>query len=145
MIDGWMSEEELGYLAERAKEVGSICEVGCYKGRSTYELLSNCKGKVTVVDNFSMCTKEEFLGNCGHFANIELIEGNSQDVAEKVGDFDMVFIDADHSYEGVKKDIKSWGPKCHLLCGHDYDLNDVKRAVDEAGGKQVAGSIWSLS
>lgn len=52
---------------------------------------------------------------------------------------DFVFIDADHSYEGCKRDIEIWYPKLKadgLLSGHDYDHPDfpdwgVKRAVHE--------------
>jgi len=62
---------------------------------------------------------------------------------------DFVFIDADHSYGGVKKDIRVWLPKLKrgaLLSGHDYDNpnerngREVKRAVDEA----VAENGWRL-
>jgi hypothetical protein len=59
---------------------------------------------------------------------------------------DFVFIDADHSYEGVKSDIEHWAPKVRpggAICGHDYnwtgitDIKDydwpgVRKAVDEA-------------
>lgn len=50
---------------------------------------------------------------------------------------DCVFIDADHSYEGVARDIRAWLPKVKpggWIGGHDYDHPDqgeVKRAVDE--------------
>jgi len=47
---------------------------------------------------------------------------------------DFVFIDADHSYKEVKKDILAWMPKIKnggILSGHDYPFPDVKRAVDE--------------
>jgi hypothetical protein len=47
----------------------------------------------------------------------------------------MVFIDADHSYEGVKFDI-DWAVKkgVPIISGHDYTAlhPGVKRAVDEA-------------
>ena len=36
---------------------------------------------------------------------------------------DMVFLDADHSYEGVKEDMHEWMPKVNpggWLGGHDY-------------------------
>jgi len=47
---------------------------------------------------------------------------------------DFIFIDADHSYEGVKRDITLWSPKVkkggHIV-GHDIDWEGVKRAVEE--------------
>ncbi len=57
--------------------------------------------------------------------------------------FDFVFLDADHSYEGVTADILQWWPlikKGGYLCGHDYDnprIGEVKRAVDERFGSKV--------
>lgn len=65
--------------------------------------------------------------------------GDSLKIVDKFNDnyFDLVFIDADHSYEGCIKDIKAWYPKVKLggiICGHDYDHPDqgeVKKAVDE--------------
>ncbi len=54
---------------------------------------------------------------------------------------DFVFIDADHSYESVKRDIKDWYLKVRpggLVSGHDYGgvldkahHSNVKGAVDE--------------
>lgn len=47
---------------------------------------------------------------------------------------DFIFIDADHSYEGVKKDITLWSPKVKTggyIVGHDIDWEGVKRAVEE--------------
>jgi Methyltransferase domain len=57
------------------------------------------------------------------------------------GIVDLVFLDADHSYAGVRADIAAWWTKVKpggWLCGHDYanpypggDFSGVKRAVDE--------------
>lgn len=52
---------------------------------------------------------------------------------------DIVFVDADHSYEGVREDIRLWQPKVApggWLGGHDYQNIDprfggVDRAVNE--------------
>jgi len=60
---------------------------------------------------------------------------------------DMVFIDADHSYEGVHNDILKWLPKVKsggIISGHDYGLNPagvnrfpgVDRAVHELLGEE---------
>lgn len=53
---------------------------------------------------------------------------------------DFAFVDADHSYEAVLRDIKVWRTNVKpggLLCGHDYGMWEdrgfgVRRAVDEA-------------
>lgn len=51
--------------------------------------------------------------------------------------FDFVFIDADHSYDGVKKDIINWLPKIKpggWIGGHDYHhpkITGVTLVVDE--------------
>ena len=45
--------------------------------------------------------------------------------------FDFVFIDADHSYEAVKKDILAWKGRTSFLCGHDYGHPGVKQACHE--------------
>jgi len=59
------------------------------------------------------------------------------------GFFDMVYIDANHTYEWVLDDIKAWSPlvrKGGIIAGHDYDPNSVraksqvKKAVDEFFG-----------
>lgn len=51
---------------------------------------------------------------------------------------DFIYIDGEHSYEGVSRDMKEWWPKVRMggiLAGHDY--NDTNpgtiRAVDEFG------------
>jgi len=77
--------------------------------------------------------------------NVEIIRAfsNNPEVISKFNDgyFDLIFIDGDHSYEGVKEDLNNWWSKCNtLFCGHDYMLNKtvwngvqcgVKEAVDE--------------
>jgi hypothetical protein len=59
----------------------------------------------------------------------------------KDGSLDYCFLDGDHSYAGVKLDIKLWLPKIKIggwIGGHDYkhesrpDLNGVDRAVQES-------------
>lgn len=47
---------------------------------------------------------------------------------------DFLFIDADHTYEGVREDIMLWLPKVKdggVISGHDYDWTGVERAVNE--------------
>jgi len=84
---------------------------------------------------------------------IKDIKGNTWEVASQFGDnsVDFVFIDADHNYESVKKDILSWLPKMKkggIMSGHDYFNNTcgVKQAVDEIFPNVVIGTnnIWMI-
>jgi len=106
-----------------------------------------------------------FAQNCSaeiHSGAIEPMRTSSLEAAEMLGLagrlFDIVFIDADHSYEGVKADIEAWLPLVReggILCGHDFgtlgQANDremfpgVRQAVTELlPDAQVAQgtSVW---
>lgn len=79
--------------------------------------------------------REGSLDAVKHFENEEL---------------DLVFIDAIHLYEAVKKDIAAWLPKVRpggILCGDDYtnDFPGVIKAVKEAFGEvYVQGAVWGI-
>ena len=64
------------------------------------------------------------------------------------GHLDFVFIDADHTYEGVKRDIELWEPKVHqngLIIGHDLNWGGVARAVGECFSEFwiSADNVWA--
>lgn len=71
-----------------------------------------------------------------------ICKGLSTKIAEDFDDgfFDLVFVDADHSYKGCLEDIKAWEGKVKkggYISGHDYENNEadfkfgVTEAVDE--------------
>jgi predicted O-methyltransferase YrrM len=85
-----------------------------------------------------------------------LLDGDSADMAAHVADgtLDFVFIDADHSYAAVRKDIAAWRSKVRpggWFGGHDYNRKfpGVIRAVDFVFGARnvitLPGSIWSVA
>lgn len=105
-------------------------------------------------DQHAALTKEQQLGTIraakrrvGHFGKrARFLVMSSAAAAAQVADegYDFVFLDADHSYEGVRADLAAWWPKIRAggwLCGHDYGgyviVNGapryfgVKEAVDE--------------
>lgn len=67
-----------------------------------------------------------------------VIRKKSVDAAREINlPLDYVFIDGDHSYEGVKRDIAAWLPKIRpggWIGGHDYGSHfpGVDQAVKEA-------------
>lgn len=86
--------------------------------------------------------KEKYLNE----SNVKLHRGYSNEILSQFNNnyFDMIYIDADHSYEGCKRDllisynkIKNGG----WIMGHDYEMNmkkvkkelrfGVNRAVNE--------------
>lgn len=66
--------------------------------------------------------------------------------------FDLVFIDAGHTFEQVRADIKAWLPKVKdggILAGHDYrvDWPGVIEAVHEAFGTRsviIRHGMWFI-
>lgn len=169
-IQGWMNNDSLIWLLNKASEMDSIVEVGCWKGRSTHALLTGCKGAVYAVDHFmgsdvvmdlqAMKTDfqvkeyvcEEFLKNVGMFQNLKLLKMSSEEASKlfEPKSVDMVFIDGSHTYEDVKADLESWItiPR-KLICGHDYwGWEGVRRAVDEKFGNDATlyrmEDIWSF-
>lgn len=66
---------------------------------------------------------------------------------------DLVFIDANHTYEAVSADIQAWLPivrKGGVLAGHDYHCQGghagVKKAVDEylKSVRLLYGGVWYI-
>jgi predicted O-methyltransferase YrrM len=62
--------------------------------------------------------------------------GLSWEIADQIddGSVDLVYIDGDHTYEAVLKDLNAWVPKIKkggIVCGDDIGWPGVKKAVDE--------------
>jgi SAM-dependent methyltransferase len=146
-IQGSMTSDELEWLCETAREMDSVLEVGCWRGRSTDALLTGCKGPVYAVDHFQgsvgevliEIAKEEdikasFLANVGHYRNLRLYDMPSVEAAKLFEDksIDMIFIDGSHDRESVLADIKAWLPKAKkIFCGHDWGFDPVRAAIEE--------------
>jgi len=116
--------------------VQDMIEVGVRDGRTTFYLLDAIESlRIIAIDTrISQFYTSAVAAKYG--SRLKAMEGLSYDVADQIADcsVDLVFIDADHSYEAVKKDIKKFTPKLRpggILCGHDIDYPGVNRAVNE--------------
>lgn len=147
-----MTEDELGWLAARARESKMIAEIGCWQGRSARAIADNTLGTLFAIDHFQGAPEiqhllqgrgphwllKTFLMNTIDRENVVVIRKPSHQAAVLLSgmDFDMVFIDGDHDYQTVKDDIAWWSPLIHsggILCGHDYrDAPGVEQAVLDA-------------
>jgi len=146
-ITGFMIETELQWLAEQAQRHNLIAEIGSYLGRSTRALGDHAAGTVIAIDDWKGprhrdCDKEQLLKK--FYRNLkDLIERgivtyhrwDHTDMPEVGFTPDFVFIDGDHDYENVKRDILFWKERIApggLLSGHDYPgWPGVRQAVDE--------------
>ena len=128
----------------------TIAEIGVYKGRMTamwnVELINrNVDYEYYAIDHFLGsdgildASYDNALLNLKTIENrIKLIQNDSISESEKYEDefFDIVYIDASHDYESVKKDLIHWYPKVKtggIICGDDYSSRwkGVIEAVDE--------------
>ena len=151
-IQTHMTTEERLELINKALELPdgfTVCEIGSYLGASTRLLALAAKlknGRVFAIDTWgndamgSEVKSEtffEFLLNVHEFRDkIELVRGWSHDVAHHIPNgLDMVFVDGDHSYGAVLKDLLTYIPKLRrggLIVLHDYTFESVRAAAEQA-------------
>jgi len=163
-IPGWFDFAEIyEHITARARDGAVFVEVGAYLGRSTVYLASCIKksGKKIrlyavdlwdgwVYDDCRPHTPQPetedvfraFIENVRRAGVEEVIyplKMPSEQAADLFEDgmLDFVFLDADHAYEAVRRDLEAWFPKVKrrgVLGGHDYlhaAFPAVRRAADE--------------
>ena len=158
--------EEYRRLVEDLPEGSTMCELGCYKGRSLCSVSDIIKRKnitVFVVDVFTGTASEghyepdyqaEFERNLERFGIrdnvLQILKMTTNEAVSHFGNeaFDLVFIDADHQYSAIKQDIENWLPKVKkhgTISGHDYGTHDgIAKAVNEKWSNVRVGQyIWS--
>lgn len=106
-------------------------------------------GKVVHQDLFGEQLYNTFLNNIAPVRHvINPIRKDSVAAAADYADgsLDFVFVDGDHSYEGVKRDIIAWLPKMKpnsVFAGHDYAWTPViQQAVAEIFGPGEFHDPW---
>ncbi len=142
-----------------------ILEIGIFKGDFFDFIINNCKpAQIDGVDLFEGVTYSgnadgnnleyydigkafiELSNKYSDKPSIKLHKSDSNAFFKNVENnyYDIVYIDGDHSYEGVKRDLENAFTKVKnggYIMGHDYEMNmakahniynfGVKRAVDE--------------
>ena len=122
--------------------IENICEVGVFASQNFKRLLDGNPRVLVGVDvwirdgnpahNDSSFTQEQLDEQCEYFKklmkkfpSVRLYRQYSEEAAKNFPDeyFDLIYIDADHSYEGCKKDLEAWWPKVkkgRFFTGDDY-------------------------
>jgi len=144
-----------------------IAEIGVYKGSTMRHILKTCRNieEYWAVDpwkrfsighgkmhRFSQDIWDSMYKrvclDMYYFKSLKVLRLSSKEAASLFPKsyFDLVFIDADHSYESVIQDINLWLPltkKTRFLTGHDYVIPEnkarhpgVAKAVNEIFGEE---------
>lgn len=154
--------EALEELVQKVlKKNTMIVEIGSWKGFSTAILaktIAGYHGCVFAVDHwmgdegtwnyeiaraydiYSIFKKNMILLGIWDIVHPLVMDSQTASRVFADGILDLVFIDADHRYQSVKRDILSWLPKLRnsgILCGHDCEgyyskySKEAKRMIDE--------------
>lgn len=151
----FMRDNELAWLTEQAKGKELVVEFGSCYGHSTRALADSAM-RVIAVDDFRGPRDQDieplerqniftdFLENLKDYQNITVMKCDHAEYV--VPDCDMAFIDGDHGYDNIKRDLLKFINRKNLfLCGHDYEWwPSVKQAVDELipDVEVYDGNVW---
>jgi predicted O-methyltransferase YrrM len=138
----------VGGLIDLIRSVGiegkRICEVGCFLGVSTETFLQFAPSMLYAIDVWGINEKYDeadyavgddgwdnveanFRKRISSYSNVEIIKNYSHKAACDFENesLDLVYIDGEHGYDAVKRDINVWLPKVKTggaLAGHDYTI-----------------------
>jgi len=115
-----------------------VLEIGTWTGVTAAFLASfPFVKKVYTIDNQRL-TNGKLWGGMELSKKIQyIVVKDNNEKKDKVKDinFDFVFIDGDHSYEGVKLDFEMVKDKCKHILFHDYGTNpQVTKFIDGLSG-----------
>ena len=161
----WTEARKLYELAKRIPPIYTVVvEIGSYRGRSTLALAQGLKdgygGNVIAIDphyNADGYCKQDAdimdanIGESG-LQNIQQIRALSQHVAGEVPTYiDMLWIDGDHSPEGVMRDFELYAPRIKqggIIALHDTQYRGPWTVVHDRilEGKEFGQvhSWWSM-
>lgn len=163
-----VTEQELRCLLDHAKGAEVVVEIGCYEGKTTAALATQTKGKIYSVDPFfkgrlNICYGELIAkAHCRRqgATNVRFLKGFSHEVAPQFSEpIDFLFIDADHSYEAIKRDWNDWAQKVRpggYIALHDSRIAEnspsylgsmqfYEREVSQMPGVEEVAAVDSLA
>lgn len=145
-------QELVGWITRPNSKLKNIvmAEIGCYVGESTSIFAEKVK-EVYAIDPWKNGYDDhdgasykhkmddvyaQFQENTKRFKNIVTVRKPSLEAVVEFEDhsLDFVYIDGEHTYTAVKKDIMAWLPKVKpgaYIGGHDISMGGVAHAIFE--------------
>jgi len=139
------TKSRIDLIMEMGKKfpIGKGIEIGTFKGEFSKKIVENWGGTLYMVDVWKPLPNEEYLDSSNHgnfekqiyveamnningFEDRAIMIRASSEIASTIFEdysLDFVYIDANHAYDYVVRDIELWFPKVKkggYLCGHDY-------------------------
>ncbi len=142
---------EFAWMLEFCRGAGSILEIGSRGGATLQAMASVAKpgARICSIDLPSSDETGEQLTQAilelrtqGYDAEVHLGDSHApiaKQWAELRAPFDFVFVDGDHTYEGVKQDWQWYGPLGKTVALHDINLDENAHGVPRAWS-EVKGS-----
>lgn len=141
-------KQTLYRLARTLQPQSIMAEIGTFKGGSTYFLCAGASAKKATMHCIDTFMAENITGGEGedtftefqrnlkpYTGMIEVHRGFSHDVVVEIpSQIDLLFIDGDHSWEGVTTDLKLYLPLLRengVLIMHDSAHPPVRKAIQE--------------
>ena len=141
--------EKRANILVQIKKSSKIAEIGVWRGEFSEKINFFCKPKELILvdpwifdnsvrgcapqvkgreplnQNYFNDAKTETIKKFSNSKNVSIIELFSLEASKKFPDnyFDYIYIDGEHTYEAVTKDLECWFPKLKnkgLLFGDDY-------------------------
>lgn len=164
-IPSTTTQQEISFLVKMVKELpsdavivelgtgvgGTACALGCF-GHKVYSFDSYVESErynrwLNSASGMSW-TYEQACKNVAHMANVILFKSDSTNTALVKERVSLLWVDGGHDYEIVSNDLRAWLPKmmpAHIICGHDFDLIEVAKAVNEFFPKHFnIGRVWVM-
>ncbi len=145
--EGWLTAPEARTL-RRLAAGKVVLEMGAFKGRSTVVLADTAKHVFSVDRHLGVEghgeSLDDYLRVALPLANVTIVIGDFENVVPHLCDVGMVYVDGNHDYATVQRDITLIGPLMpRLVAFHDWDFAEVKQAGMDAYGAAdgLVGSV----